>query len=370
LLLQPDGQIHTLQLGEAAVIDSAVDLALKSTFMNASDAAERWIKVSDLVLKPLEPYLSNVRQLFLTPDGVLHRVPFAMLQVSGGAQPLMLNEAFKLRILTTGRDLLNLQKPGVVGRGSIVMADPNYESKGRSTTTTTTTTTTLSRTRGMGQRQHRSGELSANKVWMPLPATAKEAVSLAQLLNIQEPIMGNQATASFALKQISPRIFHIATHGFFQPNQVAGSRHQEDPMLRSGLVLAGANYPDADPMDDGYLTAAEVTGMNLEGTELVTLSACQTGLGDLHTGEGVYGLQRALTVSGSRSTLLSLWSVNDEGTKAFMVSYYQRLMDGEGRADALAATQKEFRQHPIAGWRNPYIWAAFQLVGDWREIDF
>ena len=370
LLLQPDGQIHTLQLGEAAVIDSAVDLALKSTFMNASDAAERWIKVSDLVLKPLEPYLSNVRQLFLTPDGVLHRVPFAMLQVSGGAQPLLLNEAFKLRILTTGRDLLNLQKPGVVGRGSIVMADPNYESKGRSTTTTTTTTTTLSRTRGMGQRQHRSGELSANKVWMPLPATAKEAVSLAQLLNIQEPIMGNQATASFALKQISPRIFHIATHGFFQPNQVAGSRHQEDPMLRSGLVLAGANYPDADPNDDGYLTAAEVTGMNLEGTELVTLSACQTGLGDLHTGEGVYGLQRALTVAGSRSTLLSLWSVDDEGTKAFMVSYYQRLMDGEGRADALAATQKEFRQHPIAGWRNPYIWAAFQLVGDWREIDF
>ena len=141
-------------------------------------------------------------------------------------------------------------------------------------------------------------------------------------------------------------------------------------MLRSGLVLAGANYPDADPNDDGYLTAAEVTGMNLEGTELVTLSACQTGLGYLHTSEGVYGLQRALTVSGSRSTLLSLWSVNDEGTKAFMVSYYQRLMDGEGRADALAATQKEFRQHPIAGWRNPYIWAAFQLVGDWREIDF
>ena len=366
LLLQPDGQIHTLKLGEAAVINSAVDLALKSTVMNASDAEERWIKVSELVLKPLEPYLSHVRQLFLTPDGVLHRVPFAMLQVSGGAQPLMLNEAFKLRILTTGRDLLNLQKPGVVGRGSIVMADPNYESKGRSTTTTTT----LSRTRGIGQRQYRSGELSANTVWMPLSATAKEAVSLAQLLNIQEPIMGNQATASFALKQISPRIFHIATHGFFRPNQAAVDRHQEDPMLRSGLVLAGANYPDADPMDDGYLTAAEATGMNLEGTELVTLSACQTGLGDLHTGEGVYGLQRALTVAGSRSTLLSLWSVDDEGTKAFMVSYYQRLIDGEGRADALAATQKEFRQHPIAGWRNPYIWAAFQLVGDWSAIDF
>jgi len=145
---------------------------------------------------------------------------------------------------------------------------------------------------------------------------------------------------------------------------------QEDPQLRSGIVLAGANQPDADPNDDGYLTAAEVLNLNLRGTELVVLSACSTGQGEIRTGEGVYGLQRSLTVAGARSTLLSLWKVDDVATAEFMSRYYKRLKAGEGRADALAATQREFRegQTGIPAWRDPAYWAAWQLVGDWRPI--
>jgi hypothetical protein len=141
-------------------------------------------------------------------------------------------------------------------------------------------------------------------------------------------------------------------------------------MLRSGLVLAGANQPNADPSDDGYLTAAEAAKLQLDGTELVVLSACATGQGDIRSGEGVYGLQRALTVAGARSTLLSLWKVDDKATAEFMVRFYKRLKAGEPRSDALAATQKEFRDGKtgIPGWSDPFYWAAWQLVGDWRSI--
>ena len=155
-------------------------------------------------------------------------------------------------------------------------------------------------------------------------------------------------------------------HAYYLPDQEKG----ENPLLRSGIVLAGANDPEANPKDDGYLTALEVTKVDWQDTELVVISACESGKGDIQSGEGVYGLKRAIAVAGARSSLLSLWEVNDIATAAFMESFYERLKKGEGRADALAATQKEFRNHSTPGWRHPYVWAAFQLSGDWRPINF
>ena len=103
---------------------------------------------------------------------------------------------------------------------------------------------------------------------------------------------------------------------------------------------------------------------------MVVVSGCESGQGDINSGEGVYGLKRAIAVAGARSSLLSLWKVDDRATAAFMTSFYKKLKDEKGRADALAATQKEFRSHPFPGWRHPYVWAAFQLSGDWRPIDW
>jgi CHAT domain-containing protein len=239
-----------------------------------------------------------------------------------------------------------------------------------------------------GEKQ-RSSELGSNH-WSALPGSEREGLQLAALL--RTGLISDSAANTLELQQVKgPRIMHVATHGFFvgdqnskpqDPLQVlqndAAQLHalrQEDPELRSGLVLAGANQPEADPVDDGYLTASEAVMLNLKGTELVTLSACSTGQGDVRTGEGVYGLQRALTVAGARSTLLSLWKVDDAATLEFMVRFYKRLKAGEGRADALAAVQKEFRdglvhdpKSPQIDWSNPYYWAAWQLVGDWRPI--
>ena len=99
-----------------------------------------------------------------------------------------------------------------------------------------------------------------------------------------------------------------------------------------------------------------------------SISACESGKGEIKAGEGVYGLKRAIAVSGARSSLLSLWKVDDRATAAFMSSYYKKLKAGQGRAEALAVTQKEFRNHGIPMWRHPYVWAAFQLSGDWRPV--
>ena len=147
-------------------------------------------------------------------------------------------------------------------------------------------------------------------------------------------------------------------------------RYKENPLIRSGIVLAGANNPEMDTNDDGYLTSLEVTKLDWEGTEMVVISGCESGLGDIKSGEGVYGLKRAISVAGAKSSLLSLWKVNDLATVEFMDSFYSKLKNGEGKSKALANTQKEFRNHKIPGYRHPNVWAAFQLSGDWRPIDF
>jgi CHAT domain-containing protein len=147
----------------------------------------------------------------------------------------------------------------------------------------------------------------------------------------------------------------------------ASANASSDPLSRSGLAFSGANRKPLPNTDDAILTAAEATALQLNGTDIVVLSACQTGLGDVQSGEGVYGLQRALTVAGARSTLLSLWKVDDLGTALFMKTFYSNLLKGLSRADALAATQASFRNRDD-GLRDEYIWAAFQLTGDWTPI--
>jgi CHAT domain-containing protein len=232
-----------------------------------------------------------------------------------------------------------------------------------------------------------SASPSGFRRWGPLAGTTREADLLAPLLRLRPEavISGRQATAALVLRQKGPRILHIATHGFFldqpqalpgsgavltsrAPASVVGLPLPDDPLQRSGLVFAGANHPTANPADDGYLTAAEATAMDLEGTELVTLSACETGLGGMRSGEGVYGLQRSLAVAGARSTLLSLWKVDDAATAAFMAHFYALLKAGVGRANALRQTQAFFRDNKSSNYHDIRVWGAFQLSGDWRPL--
>ena len=380
LVLKPNGSISAVPLGPAAAIDAQVHKGLRASADGLSDTESIWAQLSTQLLKPLLPQLTGSHQWFLSPDGELNRVPFAALPAPQ-QMDTPLAQAVQLRLLTTGRDLVRLQQPTPPGSAALVMANPNYErriTKQPSARKPDAVATVA---------QRRSGELGSNQ-WQPLPASEREGLKVANLLGTGL-ITGSEATTTALQSQQGPRVLHVATHGFFVADQerkpsgairaiqesspLLRSLRQEDPQLRSGLVFAGANQPDLDPNDDGYLTAAEAVTLNLKGTELVVLSACSTGQGDIRTGEGVYGLQRSLTVAGARSTLLSLWKVDDSATAEFMGRYYQRLKSGEGRSDALAAVQAEFRSGKVqspsgANWKEPYYWAAWQLVGDWRSI--
>jgi CHAT domain-containing protein len=139
----------------------------------------------------------------------------------------------------------------------------------------------------------------------------------------------------------------------------------ENPLLRSGLALAGANRLESGAQD-GILTALEMATLDLWGTKLVVLSACETGLGEVEVGEGVYGLRRALVIAGAEAQLMSLWKVDDAATRELMTAYYQRLVVGEGRAEALRQVQLEMLANPAL--RRPRYWASFIPIGAWGPL--
>ena len=397
LLLRPDGTIRSIPLGEAAPIEKLVAKALDLSERKLGDVDEPLQALSEKLLGPLRQELAGIQELFISPDAELNRLPFAALPMPGapGVPAKLLSEALQLRLLTSGRDLVRLQQPGRSGGPALLVANPEFTPGAITPACDPKATPPL--------RQ-------AGDLWSALPCTALEATQLMPLLQVPRPLTGRDATTANVLASRRPRILHIASHGFFWSEQeardqarscgadVSGAQRSAPSvqssagivstatgntpiapaapttsqtfaaLQRSGIVLAGANQPCRSAEQDGYLTAAEVTGMDLEGTELTTLSACQTGLGDVRSGEGVYGLQRALAVAGSRSTLLSLWMVSDAATQEFMTEFYKRLRRGEGRAAALAATQAAFRNHSNKDYRHVYYWAAFQLSGDWRPV--
>jgi CHAT domain-containing protein len=154
-------------------------------------------------------------------------------------------------------------------------------------------------------------------------------------------------------------VLHIATHGYFHPD--AGEK--ENPLLRSGLMLAGANLTiigkAPDKTDDGVLTAYEAMNLNLDNTDLVVLSACETGLGDVSNGEGVYGLERAFKVAGASTIIMSLWKVSDEATAYLMTGFYENWLKGQTKRLAFINAQLATRNK----FKFPYYWGAFVMVG-------
>ena len=187
--------------------------------------------------------------------------------------------------------------------------------------------------------------------------------------------LGPEATKERLLQQAAPGVLHIATHGFFQENTAApegaralihvgalgggiSSRNPTDPLLRSGLVLANARAA-ASNSPGPLVTALELASLDLWGTQLVVLSACDTGRGDVKLGQGIYGLRRALFIAGAETVVSSLWKVNDETTRLLMEDYYHHLRAGQGRAEALREAMRALRKTRP----HPYYWAPFIALG-------
>jgi CHAT domain-containing protein/Tfp pilus assembly protein PilF len=383
-LLAPQGQPRWVDLGEAASIDRLVGSWRQALRGNRVDAKRLAREVDEKIMRPVRSLLpggrAEIDRLLISPDGLLNLIPFAAL-VDENNQYLI--ERYTISYLTSGRDLMRLQDaPPPNQNAPLVIADPVFGIIGAATAR-------RARNSG-GPRTSQPGRGGLSQiVFQPLPGTKDEALAIKTVLPEASLLLQREATEAALKRASAPSILHIATHGFFLGDQpalspeagqataddilpVSGSRsskgaaHAGEPLLRSGLALSGANR-GKNGDDDGVLTALEVAGLDLYGTKLVVLSACDTGLGELKNGEGVQGLRRALVLAGSESQVISLWPVTDQGAKELMIEYYRALRRGEGRSEGLR--QVQLRMLKSKNRLHPFYWAAFIQSGEWASLN-
>lgn len=351
--------------------------------------------LNELIWRKLEARgIQDYPEIFLSSSGVLYRLNIGAIEV---ALDTLIMDRYRLHLVGSTRYLAQrppvtestfLQDTAVIYGGIRYDPLPEFTQQQRSAPSPGTT--------GMEETPDNLSNVSRalTSGWTYLPGTFKEVNFLRSLLDTVD-IPHVQYTGEEAREETfkhmgqfgwppSPRLIHIGTHGYFFPDpQVSPADHllerqpvfmaSDQPMMRSGLIMAGANFTwttDQQPpfgMDDGTLTAYEISQLDLSGTELVVLSACETGLGDIEGNEGVYGLQRAFSIAGTRYLIMSLWQVDDEKTTRFMNTFYRHWL---GKNDpvkehqemdihaAFLQTQKEMRDHYI----DHYSWAGFILV--------
>lgn len=290
--------------------------------------------------QPIDNLLSDAQKVYISLDGVYNQISINSLQDSNG-QYLLDKQAYvivsSLRGLNEGIEVGSANK-----KSAALFGDPQY------------------------------GSASIDA----LPGTGREVAAVKGILDKSgygtKLEIGDKATES-SIKSISNKgLVHIATHGFFVADPKGNKTSvfsiplyniNENILLRSGLLLAGAGKQEIEGNllsggDNGILTSYEVLNMNLENTDLVVLSACETGLGDVMAGEGVYGLQRAFMVAGASNVIMSLWKVDDEATQKLMVLFYSNWLKTGNMENAFAMAQKEVKEL----YKHPYYWGSFVLL--------
>jgi CHAT domain-containing protein/Tfp pilus assembly protein PilF len=370
-VLTRQGIVASADLGETDTIDRMVG---RYRAVLSKPNAPGWRTEANALyrqlLRPLQPALSKAGRVIISADGALNLIPFAALVDEDGRY---LVEKQTISYMTSSRDLARIHRTADAKRDEapVIIANPLFDAG--------TKTQPLTQTGAATSPADRNAQMQTLRFGV-LPGTAQEATTIARLLRNARVYTGAGATET-VLKQVNaPAILHIATHGFFLRGAASGATdtrglkvasdtrpagNPEDALLLSGLALAGANQRSSDG-EDGILTALEASGLNLWGTRMVVLSACETGVGDARNGQGVYGLRRALTLAGAESQVMSLWQVSDTATRDLMIAYYQRLLSGEARADALRNVQLAFLKERARA--HPFYWASFIQSGDWRRL--
>jgi CHAT domain-containing protein len=323
--------------------------------------------------KPLEPALKGVRRIYIAADGVLNQIPIGLLTDPSGQ---LLLEKYQLRCVNSTRDLLRPHSAATV-KSAILIGNPAFDLAPAAQTSPANSAPTAAP--GASQR---SADLAGDPL-PELPGTEAEVTAVDKLLRQSgwqtTLYTGNSALKATVQKVRGPRVMHIATHGFFLEDQRAPdssgravrlSGAGDDPMLHSGLFFAGANRARSGGAlpagaDNGVLTAYEASQLDLEGTELVVLSACETGLGAQSNSEGVFGLRRALQEAGADAVMMSMWSVPDQETQELMALFYAKWLGGLDKPEALRQAQLAEREvvRKRYGRDLPYYWGAFVLVG-------
>ncbi|MDI1483886.1 CHAT domain-containing tetratricopeptide repeat protein [Polyangium sp. y55x31] len=382
-VLWPDGKIfHHIVPVSAAEVEQKVGIirsGLSDPGAKFRDAGTQLALLHDVLFWQVSGELGGVKHVLLSPDAALALVPFGALI---GRDNQYLISKYSFTYLSTGRDLLRLGAGGAKRSAPLLVANPDYDAPGEAGAT------------ALPEVPKTALPTIARVKFTPLPGTAEEAQAIRALMPDPSVRLERVATET-ALKQVSsPRILHVATHGFFlgddgtagqgrtrglelevPPQNLPQVASEVDgrklpvphPMFLSGIALAGANVRKGQA-DDGILTAYEASSLDLQGTELVVLSACETGRGEKAGSEGLRGLRRALVLAGSETQVMSLWQVDDEATRDLMTSYYQKLFrEGKGRAEAMRESQIQMLQRPE--YNHPYFWASFIVSGAWGPLE-
>ncbi len=416
VLLGDGTQPAAVSLGSASDIDRLVarwrEEATGVLRVASPVEAEKSYRAAGAALRqrvwdPLRAHVSGVDTVFVVPDGALNLVSFATLPA--GETGYLIDRGPVVHYLSAERDLVSSETPKTNNGGLLAVGAPAFDDA-----TLFTQTQPPNRESTPSVARSTSGSLIADTrragcgtlqemQFGPLAGAGREAREVAALwTDSRAEVLEGRAANEQTFKRDAPghRVLHMATHGFFlgndcvpvsrgtrsvgglavvpknQPAQpkrpgVALSALTENPLLMSGLALAGANRRAAAATDDedGILTAEEVSAMNLDGVEWAVLSACDTGLGEVRAGEGVFGLRRAFQIAGVRTVIMSVWSVDDEATRVWMRALYQnRLQKRLNTAEAMrAASLDVLRDRRNRGQStHPFYWGAFVAAGDWR----
>lgn len=386
LLLRPGMESPVFAgLFEEKQLESLLDplAGLGSGGLNELYGGKTGQSLYQLLWAPLLPYLAGVKTIWFSPAGLLHRLNLNAIPTDRPNESI--GQRFTLSMLGSTRQLLDANtqnSPFNQTSTAVVFGGIRYDADAtRETTNDTLFSNNPERNRGLPFFQTDS-TLRGNS-WKYLKYSEKEADNIRSLLQksgLQVVLHKGHEASEEAFKALgrgkaSPRIIHISTHGFFFPDPALASqtnfgnnepvfKTSDHPMIRSGLILAGGNnaWQTGKPpvnREDGILTAYEISQMDLRHTDLVVLSACETGLGQIEGNEGVYGLQRAFKIAGAKNLVMSLWQVPDYQTQELMTALYRNMLEGKMPVrQALVAAQDEMRRKRY----EPYYWAGFVLV--------
>ena len=340
-------------------------------------------KLYNLIWKPLEASLNGIKTVYYAPSGKLNQVAFAAIPVDS---TVLLSDKYKLHQVTSTRQVIKkvtatnkLQEVALFGGIQYELDNDQLAQIQNINTTTKYRSVFVS---DSTQRSNTFGYLKGT--YDEVKGIAKEL----KQKGLADQLYTGAVASEAEFKKLSGTktdIIHIATHGFYLPVEETkredfrlmgfdGERRNvvlKNPLLRSGLVMAGANRAwrgDSIPenWEDGILTAHEISQINLTNTELVVLSACETGLGDDGGSEGVFGLQRAFKMAGVQTIIMSLWKVDDEATSIMMQNFYNYWLAGMNKHDAFRKAQNDIRTRKDPSgkkdYSNPYYWAAFVMV--------
>jgi CHAT domain-containing protein len=387
-VLAADGSVTSLDLGDYRSIQQLA-VEFRRSLANSGDPRYE-VSGQQLHARLAAPVLKafpEAKRWRVAPDGQLHLIPFGALL---DEKKSYLDDRVGITYLTTGKELLEVAKKPATSGQVTIFAGPEYTQEKVRTAAATVAAGYSPRLADFWQQLSTVG---APLYFSPLPGTLKEAERIKAVFPDARVVTGSEATEANFKAGSKSGVIHVASHGFYldedlmasteqrglkrvKPAPVAGLtnanedfllndltalRGLDNPLLNCGLVFAGANKL-YDGRDDGVVTGLEVLNLDLSGTELVVLSACETGVGEVVTGEGVLGLTQAFRVAGASSLVTSLWKVSDEATIELMAEFYDQLSKGAPKGEALGNAAAKLRKGDK--WGHPAYWAAFVLSGE------